>query len=118
MADQSAVERLADQWNATPDNSSTDYDCGRVDQRHDMTTQLLEAIEADRARAGVVAEPEWEYGVKPYPDQDDVYSIGETAARVAVRRGSDEGYELLRRSKTISAGPWVPVKQEGAETDG
>lgn len=39
-----AVEALADQWNSTPDYSPTDYDRGRVDQRHDMTGQLLEAL--------------------------------------------------------------------------
>lgn len=51
---QSAVERLAEQWNTTPDWAPTVYDHGRVDQRHEMTRQLLEAIEADRS--GVVAE--------------------------------------------------------------
>lgn len=44
----SAVEALAEAWNATPDYTATEYDQGRVDQRHDMTMQLLEAIEADR----------------------------------------------------------------------
>lgn len=44
----SAVERLAEAWNATPDYTPTEYDHGRVDQRHDMTMQLLEAIDADR----------------------------------------------------------------------
>ncbi|WP_336642810.1 hypothetical protein [Microbacterium sp. MMO-113] len=48
---QSAVERLAEQWNTTPDHTPSTYDLGRVDQRHEMTRQLLEAIEADR-RAG------------------------------------------------------------------
>ena len=45
----SAVERLATTWNATPDYAPTEYDKGRVYQRHDMTMQLLEAIEADRS---------------------------------------------------------------------
>lgn len=43
----SAVHGLADQWNATPDYLASEYDRGRVHQRHMMTTQLLEAIEAD-----------------------------------------------------------------------
>lgn len=50
----SAVERLAEQWNSTPDYLGSDYDRGRVEQRHMMTTQLLEAIAEDRA--GVVTE--------------------------------------------------------------
>lgn len=40
-----AVRALADQWNETPDYTPSDYDRGRVDQRHDMLTQLLEIIE-------------------------------------------------------------------------
>lgn len=39
------VRALADQWNETPDYTVSDYDRGRVDQRHDMTGQLLEALE-------------------------------------------------------------------------
>lgn len=46
----SAVEALADQWNETPDYAPSDYDQGRVDQRHDMTGQLLEALAADKAK--------------------------------------------------------------------
>ena len=48
------VEALAEKWNSTPDYDRTEYDRGRVDQRHDMTTELLEALrfppaeEADR----------------------------------------------------------------------
>lgn len=85
--EQSAVERLADQWNATPDWAPTVYDHGRVDQRHEMTMQLLEAIEADRA--GVVAEvPEWEYDV--------------------LLTSPDLPPTIHRRRP---AGPWVPVKQ-------
>jgi hypothetical protein len=42
------IEALAEQWNSTPDYSPTDYDRGRVDQRHDMTGQLLEALTPDR----------------------------------------------------------------------
>jgi hypothetical protein len=43
------VERIADAWNATPDYAPTEYDHGRVDQRHDMTMQILEALEPRRA---------------------------------------------------------------------
>lgn len=53
---QSAVERLADQWNTTPDWAPTVYDQGRADQRHEMTRQLLEAIDADRVSAGALPQ--------------------------------------------------------------
>lgn len=102
---QSAVERLADQWNATPDWAPTVYDHGRVDQRHEMTMQLLEAIEADRARAGAVAEePEWEpeYASGPSP---------QALVRTS-RRGDRYAHETAYERKVT---PWVPVKQEGTE---
>ena len=38
------VEALAEKWNSTPDYDPTEYDQGRVDQRHDMTTELLVAL--------------------------------------------------------------------------
>lgn len=44
------VEALAEQWNATPDYTASTYDQGRVDQRHDMTMQLLEALGDDPDR--------------------------------------------------------------------
>lgn len=44
----SAVEQLAEALNTTQDYAPSEYDQGRVDQQHDMTMQLLEAIEADR----------------------------------------------------------------------
>ena len=125
---QSAVERLAEQWNTTPDHAPTEYDRGRVEQRHAMTLQLLEAIEADRA--GVVAEePEWEYGYRLVGDDGNAYKTGfaydnpaEPRDRAKMRaveenEGREEtgeprlAPELIRRRK---AGPWVPVKQDGA----
>lgn len=39
------VRALADQWNETPDYTVSEYDRGRVDQRHDMTMQLLAALD-------------------------------------------------------------------------
>lgn len=122
---QSAVERLADQWNETPDWANTDYDQGRVDQRHEMTRQLLEAIEADRKAAGVVTEePESEYGVKfdwkPEPSyvgsyENCRYFMDQPNDSLEKHAYPDDTKTLLRRRK---AGPWAPVKQEGAETDG
>lgn len=44
----SAVERLAESWNATPDYAPTEYDRGRVEQRHEMTMQLLEVLAANK----------------------------------------------------------------------
>lgn len=52
----SEIEKLAESWNATPDYAPTEYDQGRVDQRHEMTMQLLEAIEADREEAASALE--------------------------------------------------------------
>lgn len=40
------IRALADQWNDTPDYDPSDYDRGRVEQRHDMTGQLLAALSA------------------------------------------------------------------------
>lgn len=48
MGKRSAVERLVDAWDSVTDYAPTEYDQGRVDQRHAMTMQLLEAIEEDR----------------------------------------------------------------------
>lgn len=121
---QSAVERLAEQWNTTPDYAPTEYDRGRVDQRHEMTMQLLEAIEADRA--GVVAEePEgrrW-FTAAYRARNGNVIAIGlETViaadAQATVdefRREDDEGPEYFLASRVIP--PWVPVKQEGTDDD-
>lgn len=39
------VRAVCDQWNDTPDYTPSGYDLGRVDQRHEMTAQMLEAIE-------------------------------------------------------------------------
>lgn len=107
---QSAVERLAEQWNQTRDWAPTPYDQGRVDQRHDMTSQLLEAIEADRVRGGVVAEePEWEYGIRDTAGDEMIAGPQSTTEGLVPLFA---GEVLERRRK---AGPWVPVKQEGAE---
>ncbi len=41
------IRQIADQWNATPDYLPSSYDRGRVDQRHEMTEQLLTALDAE-----------------------------------------------------------------------
>jgi hypothetical protein len=38
------VQALASRWNDIPDYTATQYDRGRVDQRHDMTMELLVAL--------------------------------------------------------------------------
>ncbi len=43
-------QALADQWNEVPDYTPSDYDQGRVDQRHAMTMQLLELLPAGATR--------------------------------------------------------------------
>jgi hypothetical protein len=39
------VKALADAWSETPDYTASDYDRGRVDQRHDMTEELLAIVD-------------------------------------------------------------------------
>lgn len=39
-----AVKALAEKWNGTPDYTPSEYDKGRVDQRHAMTTELFEVL--------------------------------------------------------------------------
>lgn len=55
-----AIDRaraLADRWNDTPDYMPSEYDRGRVDQRHEMTEQLLVALDsAATATAGVAPQ--------------------------------------------------------------
>lgn len=79
--------------------------------------KYLAYAQADRARAGVVAEePEWEYG----------WHTGSTVSLIGRREQIDEwlmvrGWKLgegdwgSRIMQRTAAGPWVPVKQEGAD---
>lgn len=75
-------------------------------------------------------EPEWEYGFQlRESDSGDVYDqeVGFDTEQDATDEGNkrihdedDDEYpplalRLIRRAKS---GPWVPVKQEGAEADG
>lgn len=74
-----------------------------VDQAEAEFNAWLSAHDAE-VRAGVVAEePEWEYGVK----------FDDLPGRVFDRLPGDPRATHRRRK----AGPWVPVEQEGAETD-
>lgn len=79
--------------------------------------EVLGVVPEAEVRAGVVAEePEWEYGVEHV--QVDGWVDRELHLNLAE---AEEDYRtcgmnctLMRRRK---AGPWLPVKQEGAETD-
>ena len=85
-----------------------------------------DGLEADRwlaahdaeVQAQVVAEePEerWQYGAQNPDDADGkiiAWSRGFTKRLV-----EQQGHRLFRRTPGVPAGPWVPVKQEGAETD-
>lgn len=51
-----AVEALADEWERIPDFAKTQYDQGRVDQRHMAATELYEALGVD-TQAKEVGEP-------------------------------------------------------------
>lgn len=120
MAEQSAVERLADQWNQTPDHTPTTYDLGRVDQRHAMTAQLLEAIEADRA--GVVAEePEVNEQVKTLlrdlTDPDDCWFDHHGGCQAHGCLSLQPGEKCPHAEAKELLASWVPVKQEGATDD-
>ncbi|KTR79138.1 hypothetical protein NS234_01850 [Microbacterium oxydans] len=86
---------------------------------------LMIQAETEARRAGVVTEePEWEYSWAGTDDEGDDWVMDDAfdtrgAAETYVTRpigrwvNTDNG-TLVRRRK---AGPWVPVKQEGAETD-
>ncbi|WP_303708433.1 MULTISPECIES: hypothetical protein [Microbacterium] len=69
----------------------------------------LAAHDAD-VRAGVVAEePEWEYGIRDTAGDEMITGPQSTTEGLVPLFA---GEVLERRRK---AGPWVPVKQEGAE---
>ncbi|WP_312672852.1 hypothetical protein [Microbacterium sp.] len=69
----------------------------------------LAAHDAD-VRAGVVAEePEWEYGIRDTAGDEMIAGPQSTTEGLVPLFA---GEVLERRRK---AGPWVPVKQEGAE---
>lgn len=74
---------------------------------------LMIQAETEARRAGVVAEePEWEY-----TRQAEANGWAGPAAYRDEAHASDglmPGWRVVRRRK---AGPWVPVKQEGADDD-
>jgi hypothetical protein len=84
----------------------------------------------DRAAGVVAEEPEWEYGTESrFEESSEVYEAIEWGSReqaeeVAHDRNEEEGHEdgyvrlvysVVKRIPEVPAGPWVPVKQEGAE---
>jgi hypothetical protein len=74
------------------------------------TIGITAALEAANAliAAGVVAEePEWEDGIE-YGYLDFEHGLIPLMS----------GYEGITHERPVRYGPWVPVKQEGAETDG
>lgn len=64
-------------------------------------------------------EPEWEYGVWSPSDwrqgtfPNDPHPDPETAAQYA-RYAPDNGDAMMRRTKALPAGPWVPVSDSGS----
>lgn len=71
-------------------------------------TAALEAADALIAAGVVAEEPEWEYG----------FHINETSTRDRIIPDSPGGLYSPDRGTRVRrhrAGPWVPVKQEGAE---
>lgn len=76
-------------------------------------TAALEAADALIAAGVVAEEPEWEYarrGIQPGVILAPDASYEEALKRVDLA-GGNRYQEVVRRRK---AGPWVPVKQEGA----
>lgn len=79
-------------------------------------TAALEAADALIAAGVVAEEPEWEYGVRatgdnePFTDHYDSLDAMSEEFDGRVVWNVDE--EIVRRRK---AGPWVPVKHEGAD---
>lgn len=95
----------------------------------DVADRAYESGLADGRAEAVAEEPEWEYGFQlRESDSGDVYDqeVGFDTEQDATDEGNkrihdedDDEYpplalRLIRRAKS---GPWVPVKQEGAETD-
>ena len=77
----------------------------------------LAAHDAEVQAQVVAEEPEerWQYGAQNPDDADGkiiAWSRGFTKRLV-----EQQGHRLFRRTPGVPAGPWVPVKQEGAETD-
>lgn len=96
------VERLIDAAeNMTPDEIHQ-HPMAAFDKMRALARELR------LMRSGVVAEePEWEYG----------RLIGEAPYQWLLG-SSDISSATHRRTKAAPAGPWVPVKQEGAGHEG
>lgn len=83
----------------------------------DLANRLMPWLAAHDAevRAGVVAEePEvrWQYGAQ---NPDDAEGEIIPWSRGFMKRLVEyQGHRLFRRRPAVPAGPWVPVKQEGA----
>ncbi|WP_350351898.1 hypothetical protein ABS642_00865 [Microbacterium sp. A8/3-1] len=74
----------------------------------------------DRAAGAVAEEPEWEYG---WEADEDVRTTSRPRGPRILFDGVPYPPEEMaafargRRIRRRKAGPWVPVKQEGAESD-
>ncbi|WP_295105485.1 hypothetical protein [uncultured Microbacterium sp.] len=67
---------------------------------------LVQARQIAEVRAGVVAEePEWEY----------IHLIGEPPIQMAIKSTPERATHKRIPRRVFEPGPWVPVKQEGAE---
>lgn len=77
-------------------------------------TALIEAETRARAAGVVTEEPEWEYGIRAEGDDEPYTDHSDDPDWLCDQITPEPGDAIVRRRK---AGPWVPVKQEGAETD-
>ena len=81
-------------------------------ERYAEFDRWLAAHDAE-VRAGVVAEePEWEYGIRADGDDEPYTDYSDDPDWLCDQITPEPGDAIIRRRK---AGPWVPVKQEGAD---
>jgi hypothetical protein len=93
---------------------------------HEITRSVARCILSDPDWAGVVTEePEWEYGVRLHPrgrvdsGTNTALYVPPTTPHITMERAVEMAQLNPRYQPTFhcrrKAGPWVPVKQGGAD---
>ena len=95
---------------------------GRASVGRPIDEAVADAVIAWIDSGGVVVEePEWEYGVRLTGGDRDRRTAGYIYRWPSLAQAEDQAALNFDASAEfftrIKAGPWVPVKQEGAETD-
>lgn len=121
-----------DRWLAAHDAEvraeQADHDAMRI---NGLDTRLAAAKrKIAEMWTGVVAEePEWEYGTALRTPNGSLWDFeyegpreaAEWHVRACAKDGHDHGMDecvIVRRSRRISVGEWVPISQEGAGYEG